>query len=772
MQAVIGALRVNFSLDSAQFERGAKRAQGSLSKTNNSFNVVQRSAARLATALAGVFASRELIRNIADFETSMSRVGAISRANATDLADMRDIAKQLGSTTEFTAAQAADGLGFLAMAGFDARESIAAIPGVLDLATASGLGLAEAADIASNVMSGFGIAATDVGSVTDVLAATASRANTNVSQLGQAMSTVAPISKALNISIQDTSAAIGVLSDAGIQGERAGTNLRGILASLAGPTRQATDALANYGLTAADVNPETKSLADIFELLQSKSITTADALQIFGREAASGALVLVNASKQLRTFSGQLSNVEGAASDMAGVMRDNLGGDIKGLQSAISGLILAMGDAGLTTALRNVLQSMTDLTRFISDNFVPAIKIAGVVIVTLAATQIPLLVSALKTKVIALGLVTKAVAILRLAFLALGGPFGILLGLVSGAAAAFVVFKNNMDPATTETFAAQGAVNALNAALGIFHNTAAPSAGREAVTLANNYKTLAEEAKNAAQAEVDAARARLEAAKSRGGSGRGGGTIHFAARELSNAEISLNRAQQILNDAANRQRQTVTAVTGAMSESMTNVADAVANVEINVEALTSGFSGSREKVKEFTEEAEDRFAVLKSSIQSSMESGFMSIIDGTMRAKDAFKSMASEIIKELFRVLVVQRLVAGISSAFKTAFPSLAGPQTAANGTSYAQGGMTLVGERGPELVNMPRGSQVIDARRTASRMGNGDIVQNFNFNLSANGDESVRRIVSQAAPQIVEAAKAGVADAVRRGGSYGRAFA
>lgn len=175
---------------------------------------------------------------------------------------------------------------------------------------------------------------------------------------------------------------------------------------------------------------------------------------------------------------------------------------------------------------------------------------------------------------------------------------------------------------------------------------------------------------------------------------------------------------------------------------------------------------------DLTDIAEDRFSSLRSSMESSMESGFMSIIDGTMRAKDAFKSMARDIIKELYRVLVVQRIVAGISGAFQTAFPSLAGPQTAANGTSYAQGGMTLVGERGPELVNMPRGSQVIDARRTASRMGNGDIVQNFSFNLSANGDESVRRIVSQAAPQIVEAAKAGVADAVRRGGSYGRAFA
>ena len=205
---------------------------------------------------------------------------------------------------------------------------------------------------------------------------------------------------------------------------------------------------------------------------------------------------------------------------------------------------------------------------------------------------------------------------------------------------------------------------------------------------------------------------------------------------------------------------------------MQDAEDAAESFGTAVRGISNNVKTLGDDIDNTTREAQARFSSLKTSIESSMESGFMSIIDGSMKGKDAFRSFAAEAIKELYRVLVVQRLVAGISGAFQTAFPSLAGPQALANGTSYAQGGMTLVGERGPELVNMPRGSQVIDARRTASRMGNGDIVQNFSFNLSANGDESVRRIVSQAAPQIVEAAKAGVADAVRRGGSYGRAFA
>jgi trimeric autotransporter adhesin len=235
---------------------------------------------------------------------------------------------------------------------------------------------------------------------------------------------------------------------------------------------------------------------------------------------------------------------------------------------------------------------------------------------------------------------------------------------------------------------------------------------------------------------------------------------------MNRAAISARDAADVASAAADALRITLdeTEVSAVdVSDSLSRIAGAgVSGAKVAAKALTGAAA-----------EAKERFSNLRASMESSMESGFMSIIEGTASAKDAFRSFAAEAIKELFRVLVIQRLVAGISNAVAPInfFAGIPG-KPLANGTSYAQGGMTLVGERGPELVNMPRGSQVIDARRTASRMGNGDIVQNFSFNLSANGDESVRRIVSQAAPQIVEAAKAGVADAVRRGGSYGRAFA
>lgn len=317
-------------------------------------------------AIAAAFSIGAVINTIASFDASMAQVQAVTRATADEMTQLRAVAQDLGATTEFSASQAADGLRFLGMAGFSANESIAAIPAVLDLATASSIGLAGAADIASNVLSGFGMEAGDAAAVADVLAAAASRSNTSVSQLGQAMSTVAPVSASLGIGLADTAAAIGLMSDAGVQGERAGTALRGVLASLAGPTTQAAEALAALGLSVQDVNPEVHSMEVIFGRLRAAGMTTADAMTIFGREAATGAIILAEGSQRLGEFGRELGNVGGAAAEMAGIMRDTLQGDLNTLKSAVEGLILAMGDAGLTAVIRAVVQAISFMVSAVS----------------------------------------------------------------------------------------------------------------------------------------------------------------------------------------------------------------------------------------------------------------------------------------------------------------------------------------------------------------------------------------------------------------------
>jgi TP901 family phage tail tape measure protein len=362
--------------DLKQFGAQSDRTSGKVDKfggsAKRSFNAV---AIAATAALGAIVSIGSAVRIIADFETSMSRLGAVSRATSGELEALRDIAKDLGSTTEFSASQAADGLNFLAMAGFNATEAMAAIPSVLDLATASGMGLAAAADTASNIMSGFGIEAANAAQVADVLAAASTRANTTVGQLGAAMSTVAPIASALDMSLEDTAAAIGVLSDAGIQGERAGTGLRGVLAALAGPTTQAEAVIRGLGLTIADVDPATNDLSEVMAKLGAAGLSTADAMTVFGREAASGALVLIDGAQRVGNFGDELARADGAAGDMAATMRDNLGGDLKGAMSAAQGLAIALGDAGLTAIIRVAVTAVTGFTRAIS-TAVEAVKSA------------------------------------------------------------------------------------------------------------------------------------------------------------------------------------------------------------------------------------------------------------------------------------------------------------------------------------------------------------------------------------------------------------
>lgn len=535
---------------------------------------------------AAAFGIGAVTREIATFDTSMSAVAAVTRATGAELEALRDVAKDLGDTTEFSAAQAADGLKFLGMAGFSARDAIAAIPDVLNLATAAQMDLASAADISSNIMSGFGIAAENAGDVADVLAAASSRANTDVSQLGQAMSTVAPISATLGISLEDTAAAIGVMSDAGIQGERAGTAMRGMLASLAGPTKAASDTLKQMGLTIRDVDPATNDLADILNKLRGSGMTASQAMTIFGREAASGALVLVDGAARVREFGDELNTVEGEALRMADTMRDNLGGDLQGLGSAISGLVIGMGEAGLTGAMRSSIQGATELTRWLSGNLTPAIDAAkfafqgaGVVVTALAFTQVPALTASMYTFVagggaatLALGMFTAAANIARAATIALGGPLGLVWGLIGAGAAAWLVFGDNAATADGAMQEAEKATAALNAALGTFYATAAPSAGKAAIDLANDNYKLAHSARDAARAELEKRRAMLTSAYEEQLSGAPRGPAgealadnrsQSALRELNEAQARLDAANERLNEAYSARDRVARAVTSS-----------------------------------------------------------------------------------------------------------------------------------------------------------------------------------------------------------------
>lgn len=357
-----GAQRSGRQVSSANKEaaQATSRLDAAYKQLNGSLAIAAKRMLGYVAATVGIAAAS---RTLADFEESMAAVSAITRASTEDLAALRDVAKEIGATTEFTASQAADGIKFLGMAGFTAKQSIAAFSDIVDLATASQMGLAQAADIASNIMSAFGISADKAASATDVIAAVTARANTDVTQLGGAMKMVGPVASAMGVSVNDTAAAVGALSDAGIQGSQAGAGLRRILSTLAGPTKAASDAIKRMGINLKDIDPTANSIVDIVRQLSDAGLSAADAFTIFGDRGAPAILALIELLPKLEDLTGELSNVEGEARRMADVMRDQLGGDIKGVMSALEGVVIALGEAGLIAAMRAALQVITMVVR-------------------------------------------------------------------------------------------------------------------------------------------------------------------------------------------------------------------------------------------------------------------------------------------------------------------------------------------------------------------------------------------------------------------------
>lgn len=279
-----------------------------------------------------------------DLEHALSGVSAVTGAIGDDIQELEDVARSLGATTVFSAKQAADGMQFLGMAGFETNEIIAAMPGLLDLAAAGQLELAEASDIASNVLSGFRLEAEEAGRVGDVLAKGAASANTSVIQLGNALSFVSPVSAALGKSIEETAAAIGVLSDNGIQGQRAGTGLRTVFSALSKITPVAERALAELGLTVEDVDIQSQSLEMVLRNLSKAGLDAKSAFKIFGTEGAAAALALTSQVDSFATLQESLENAEGAAGEMAVTLSDDLHGSYKKLGSAASEFALVLDE--------------------------------------------------------------------------------------------------------------------------------------------------------------------------------------------------------------------------------------------------------------------------------------------------------------------------------------------------------------------------------------------------------------------------------------------
>jgi len=240
-------------------DRAERRIRNSATNMTKGFGQLK-SAIGLVTAAIAAMGGYSAVRQIANFETELNKLQAVSGSTASQMAALEDQARSLGATTTFAANEAAQAQVFLAQAGFKSNEVLKATPGILKLAIAGNLDLARAADIASNVLGGMALQVDDLNRVNDVLAKTAASSNTNIEQLGQALSFAAPFAVSAGISIEQVAAAVGVLSNNGLQATRAGTGVVGVIRQLSRVTPQAEEVLSKYGLTVGDVNIEAKNL--------------------------------------------------------------------------------------------------------------------------------------------------------------------------------------------------------------------------------------------------------------------------------------------------------------------------------------------------------------------------------------------------------------------------------------------------------------------------------------------------------------------------------
>ncbi len=361
MAEKLGSAYVEIKADSKKFRASVKDAQNrtlkattgmqknfnslNMKKAMNSVNKFKKSIVGLRGAmvlLATGAVARSIIKLGMDFDRSMNIVKVVSGATTKEFEGLTAAAKKMGEETEFTASQAADALKFLAMAGLTAVQSMKALPQMLDLATAGQIDLARAADISTNVMTMMGLKVEELTKVNDAFVAVQASANTNIEELAQAFIYAGPKAKAFGLSVNDLSALIGLLANAGIKATMAGTTLRQSMIRLIDPPKEAAEILAKYNIVVTDSEGKLNNYIDVLGQLSDAQLTATEITKLFGARAGNIQVILDQGRPIWQAYIDQINDVAGVSKTAAAIIRDDMKGAFDRLKSVIQSVGLSI----------------------------------------------------------------------------------------------------------------------------------------------------------------------------------------------------------------------------------------------------------------------------------------------------------------------------------------------------------------------------------------------------------------------------------------------
>ena len=429
-----------------------------------------------AIAAAGI---TEAMKSIADaymecvevagnFEQAMSAVEAIANSNTSEMAALTAEAKELGATTKFTAQQSANAMEYMAMAGWDAREMLNGMDGVINLAAAAGEDLAQVSDIVTDNLSAFGLQAADTAHFADVLAAAAANSNTNISIMGETFKSSSSVAGALGYSVEDVAVMVGLMANNAVKGSRAGTALRNIFNGLLGGVTLTAEAFGELDYSAVNSDGSMKGLMETVKDLRMlfDEMTEAErvnnAMAIAGMRGYNGLLAILNATDEdFQSLYASINDCSGAAERMAKVKLDNLNGDITLANSAMEALQSTIGEQ-FNPELRALTQLKTELLNGLNDFIIESPSLAKGLMAGAGAFM------ALGTAIVGVNTAMKVWKALNLAslFATPAGPFLAVVGAAAAATAAIVTFVDatrDGGPAVRELTVAARELNAAMA---------------------------------------------------------------------------------------------------------------------------------------------------------------------------------------------------------------------------------------------------------------------------------------------------------------------